>query len=121
MSIGVGLDGVRVELVGDEIVVWKPGTVFLVAFRKSPHQQHLVVTRNWLSSFTSKPLAEFRSLAVRLGADKARSLGWLVNPLPKEVPRERPRLTLIEGGADKPSSGPGWRPCASPHLSANKN
>ena len=30
-------DGIIVELDGDEIVVWKPGTVFLIAFKKPHH------------------------------------------------------------------------------------
>ena len=31
-------DGIIVELDGDEIVVWKPGTVFLIAFKKPDHR-----------------------------------------------------------------------------------
>ena len=67
-------EGIIVELDGDEIVVWKPGTVFL---KKSDHQRHLVVVRSWLADFTSKPLAEFRALAA-LAVNKARSRGWIV-------------------------------------------
>jgi hypothetical protein len=67
-------DGIIVELDGDEIVVWKPGTDFLIAFKKPDHQRHLVVTRSWLADFTSKPLAEFRALAAQLAVNKARSL-----------------------------------------------
>ncbi|HEX2447179.1 MAG TPA: hypothetical protein VHK26_03205 [Methyloceanibacter sp.] len=78
MSSGVELRGISVELVGDEIVVYKPGTVFLIAFKKPPHQRRLVVARCWLAGFDSKPLAEFRALAVQLAANKAHSLGWLV-------------------------------------------
>jgi hypothetical protein len=64
-------DGIIVELDGDEIVVWKPGTVFLIALKRPDHQRHLVVVR-------SKPLAEFRALAAQLAVNKARSLGWIV-------------------------------------------
>ena len=69
-------DGIIVELDGDEIVVWKLGTVFLIALKKPDHQRHLVAV--WLADFTSKPLAEFRALAVQLAVYKARSLGWIV-------------------------------------------
>jgi hypothetical protein len=53
MSIRV-VDGIIVEFDGDEIVVWKQGTVFLIAFKKPPdqrhlpHQRHLLVTRSGL-------------------------------------------------------------------------
>ena len=69
-------EGIIVELDGDEIVVWKPGTVFLIAFKKPDHQRHLVVVRSWLADFTSKPLAG--ALAAQLAVNKARSLGWIV-------------------------------------------
>jgi hypothetical protein len=59
-------DGIIVELDGDEIVVWKPGTVFLIALKKPDHQRHLVVVRSWLADFT------------QLAVNKARSLGWIV-------------------------------------------
>ena len=36
-------DGIIVGLDGDEIVVWKPRTVFLIALKKPDHQRHLVV------------------------------------------------------------------------------
>ena len=68
-------DGIIVELDGDEIVVWKPGTVFLIAFKKPDHQRHLVVARSWLADFTSKPLAEFRALAARAGRQQGAIAG----------------------------------------------
>ena len=67
-------NGIIVELDGDEFVVWKPGTVFLIAFNKPDYQRHLVAARSWLADFTSKPLAEFRALAAQLAVNKARSL-----------------------------------------------
>jgi hypothetical protein len=96
MSSYVGIDRIRVELVGDEIVVWMPGTVFLVAFRKSSHQPQLSVTRSWLSGLSSKPLAEFRALAAQLAVAKAQSLGWTIeaNDRKKSRPRDA-RLTLV--------------------------
>jgi hypothetical protein len=63
---------------GDEIVLWKRGTVFLIAFEKAAKQRHLIVTRSWLRNFTSKPLAEFRAKAAQLALKEARSLGWNV-------------------------------------------
>jgi hypothetical protein len=47
-------DGIIVEFDSDEIVVRKPGMVFLIAFKKPPdqrhlpHQRHLLVTRSGL-------------------------------------------------------------------------
>jgi hypothetical protein len=68
----------RVELDGEEIVVRRPGTVFLIAFEKVPNQRRLVITRSWLPNFTTKPLLEFRARAAQLALNKARSLGWIV-------------------------------------------
>jgi len=68
--------GLKVHLDGDEIVVWKRGTVFLIAFKQAPRQRRLIVTRNWLPNFASKPLAEFRAKAAQLAVIKARALGW---------------------------------------------
>ena len=68
--------GLRVHLDGEEIVVWHRGTVFLIAFKKAPRQPRLIVTRNWLPNFASKPLAEFRARAAQLAVNKARALGW---------------------------------------------
>jgi len=42
---------------GDEIVVWKPGPVSLVAPKQPPHQPNQSATRCWLAYLTSKPLA----------------------------------------------------------------
>ena len=65
--------GLKVHLDGDEIVVCRRGTVFLIAFKQAPRQRRLIVTRNWLPNFASKPLAEFRAKAAVI---KARALGW---------------------------------------------
>ncbi|MGH6825121.1 hypothetical protein [Methyloceanibacter sp.] len=66
----------KVHLDGDEIVVWQCGTVFLIAFKQAPRQRRLIVSRNWLPNFASKPLAEFRARAAQLAVNKARALGW---------------------------------------------
>lgn len=68
--------GLEVHLDGDEIVVCRRGTVFLIAFKQAPRQRRLIVTRNWLPNFASKPLAEFRAKAAQLAVIKARALGW---------------------------------------------
>ena len=65
-------DGIINELDGNEIVVWKPGTVFLTAFKKPKHRRHLVVTRSGLANFTSQPSAKFRALGAQLAVNKAR-------------------------------------------------
>ena len=90
-------EGILVELDGNEIVVWKPGTVFLITFKKPDRQRHPAAARSWLADFTSKPLAEFRALA-ELAVNKARSLGWIVedtlaskqNKFGRPVPEHRP-------------------------------
>lgn len=93
----VAFDDIKVEFDGEEIVVWKPGTVFLVAFKKAPDQQRLLVTRSWLAGFASKPLAEFRALAAQRALDKAYSLGWAVQADvdPKKSRRRAKLLRLL--------------------------
>lgn len=96
MTSCVGLHGIRVEVVGDEIVVWQPGTVFLVAFGKTADRSHLFVTRTWLSGFDSAPLAEFRALAAQLAAEKAYLLGWTIEADDRKRFRPaRARLKLV--------------------------
>ena len=71
--------GREVELVvvldGDEIVVTKPGTLLLLAYRKSVDEPRLVVTR---SSVTRTPsttaITEFRAQAIQAAVAKAREL-----------------------------------------------
>ena len=60
-ALGAPWRGLKVHLDGDEIVVRQRGTVFLIAFKKAPRQPRLIVTRNWVPNFASKPLAEFRA------------------------------------------------------------
>jgi len=68
--------GLKVHLDGEEIVVWQRGSVFLIAFKKAPRQPRLIVTRNWLPNFASKPLAEFRARAVQLAVKQGPG-AWL--------------------------------------------
>jgi hypothetical protein len=70
----------HVELDGDEIVVSKPGTDFLLAYRKRPDSPNLVLTRSWEKpTVTSPEISEFRAHAFQAAvAQKARELGWIV-------------------------------------------
>lgn len=73
--------GLKVHLDGDEIVVWKRGTVFLIAFKLAPRRRRLIVTRNWLPNFASKPLAEFRARAAQLALKRPASLAGELSSL----------------------------------------
>jgi len=68
-----------VFLDGDEIVVTKPGTLLLLAYRKAVDEPRLVLTR---SSMTRPPpttaITEFRAHAFQAAVTKARVLGWIV-------------------------------------------
>ena len=68
-------DGTIVELGGNKIVAWKPGTVFLTAFKKPQHRRHLVVTRSGLANFTSQPSEKFRALGAQLAVNKCAVAG----------------------------------------------
>jgi hypothetical protein len=83
---------ISVELEGEQIVVSEPGTVFLIAFAKAPNQRRLVITRSWLSDFTTKPLLEFRARAAQLALNKARSLGWIVEAA---IACQRPKSVAV--------------------------
>lgn len=70
---------VQVELEGDEIIITRPGTDFLVAYRKTPDGPNLALSRSWISPneaavFTNK----FRAAAFHAALVKARELGWIV-------------------------------------------
>jgi hypothetical protein len=60
----------------DEIVVTKPGTAFLLGYRKSAGEPRLVLTRSRVSPAAS--ISEFRAQAFQAAASKARELGWIV-------------------------------------------
>ena len=83
--------GLRVHLDGEEIVVWQRGTVFLIAFKKAPRQPRLIVTRNWLPNFASKPLAEFRARAAQLAVKQGPG-AWLGVVVALASKRIRPSL-----------------------------
>ena len=67
-----------VELDGDEIVVTKPASDMMIAYRKAPDRPNLVLTRSWLEPTVSSPsISEFRARAFQAAVAKARELGWI--------------------------------------------
>lgn len=77
--MGEGEHGLKVDVADDEIVVTKPGTTFLLAYRKSVDQSRLVLTRSWMTPTpASRGINEFRALAFQAAVAKARDLGWIV-------------------------------------------
>ena len=55
---------IEVKFDGEEIIVTKPRTHFMLAFRKRPDQPNLVLTRSWIAPHTTTPAeSEFRALA----------------------------------------------------------
>jgi hypothetical protein len=70
---------IKVELNGDEIVVSKSGTDFLLAYRKRPDSPNLVLTRSWEKpTVTSPEISEFRAHAFQAAVSKARERGRIV-------------------------------------------
>ena len=66
----------HVELLGDEIVVTRPGTDFMTAYRKRPDSPTLKLTRSWVYPHTTSPaVSEFRAAAFHAAVSKARELG----------------------------------------------
>jgi hypothetical protein len=69
----------HVELLGEEIVVTRPKTDFLLAYRKRIDRRSLIVTRSWVDPHTTSPaVSEFRARAFEAANAKARELGWIV-------------------------------------------
>ena len=82
---GFFLEGVRfnmdieVKFDGKEIIVTKPGTDFMTAYRKRPDSPTLLLTRSWVNPhITSPEISEFRAKAFQAAVSKARELGWIV-------------------------------------------
>jgi hypothetical protein len=71
---------IKVELKGEEIVVTRPGTDFMMAYGKAPDRPNLVVaTRSWEKpTVTSPEISQFRAHAFQAAVAKARELGWIV-------------------------------------------
>jgi hypothetical protein len=69
----------KVELVGDEIVVSLPGTDMTVAFRRATDGSGLRLARTWIEPpSTSLETSKFRLIASEVALAKARELGWIV-------------------------------------------
>ena len=68
----------HVELDGDEIVVTKPKSAFLLAYRKSIEEPRLVLTRSQMPQTSVSSASEFRAHAFQAAVSKARELGWIV-------------------------------------------
>ena len=67
---------IQVQVEDDEIVITKPGTAFLLGYRKSAEEPCLVLTCSRVSPVAS--ISEFRAQAFQAAASKARELGWIV-------------------------------------------
>ena len=67
------------EFDGQEIIVTKPGTDFMLAYRKRPDSPNLVLTLSWEKpTVTSPEISEFRAHAFQAAVAKARELGCIV-------------------------------------------
>ena len=66
------------DVMGDEIVVTKPGTTFLLAYRKSVEEPRLVLRRSRIPPTTSSIRSAFRARAFQAAVNKARELDWIV-------------------------------------------
>ena len=69
----------HVKFDGHEIIVTRPETDMMTAYRKRPDSPNLVLTRSWLEPTVSSPeISEFRAHAFQAAVAKARELGWIV-------------------------------------------
>jgi hypothetical protein len=69
----------KVKFDGEEIIITKPGTDFMLAYRKRPDSPTLKLTRSWVDPhIISPPVSEFRAQAFQAAVSKARELGWIV-------------------------------------------
>ena len=69
----------HVKFDGHEIIVTRPGTDMMTAYRKAADRPNLVLTRSWLDPHVMSPeISEFRAHAFQAANDKARELGWIV-------------------------------------------
>jgi hypothetical protein len=69
----------HVKFDGHEIIVTRPRTDMMTAYRKAPDRPNLVLTRNWLEPHVMSPeISEFRAQAFQVAVSKARELGWIV-------------------------------------------
>ena len=70
---------IEVKFDGEEIIVTKRGTDFMLAYRKRSDRPNLVLTRSWVDPHTTSPaVSEFRAHAFQAAVSTARELGWIV-------------------------------------------
>jgi len=67
----------HVKFDGHEIIVTRPGTDMMTAYRKAPDRPNLILTRSW-ENVMSPDISEFRAHAFQAAVNKARELGWIV-------------------------------------------
>ena len=70
---------VQVKFDGTEIIVTRPGTDTMTAYRKASDRPNLILTRSWVDPHSTSPaVSEFRAHAFQAAVSKARELGWIV-------------------------------------------
>ena len=81
-SVRSGSSELRVEVLGDEIIVILPATSYGVTYYKPTHSAHLLV-KNFLSKIDrGAPMSQekFLARAWQAANDKAHELGWIIDP-----------------------------------------
>jgi hypothetical protein len=73
------MEGILIEIHGNNIVVGMPGTSYRVRYRRPNSGRQLVAYQLPRADDPSAPItgAQFMSLAWRIATDKARKLGWI--------------------------------------------
>ena len=77
-----GPSELRVEVLGDEVIIILPATSYGVIYYKPTRSTHLLV-KNFLSKFDRGPLMtqeEFLARAWQAANEKAHELGWIIDP-----------------------------------------
>ena len=69
----------HIKFDGHEIIVTRPGTNMMTAYRKAPDMPNLILTRSWENPTVMSPeISQFRAHAFQAAIKKARELGWIV-------------------------------------------
>ena len=69
----------HVKFDGHEIIVTRPGTDMMTAYRKAPDRPQLILARSWANPTVTSPEIKRVPCARLSGAiKKARELGWIV-------------------------------------------
>ena len=73
----------HVKFDGHEIIITRPGTDMMTAYRKAPDRPNLILTRSWIEPTVSSPeISEFRAHALQAAVAKARESGGGSNEKP---------------------------------------